>query len=108
MNDAMKALDALKRIGGCAAHACIVAPPQGAGTNGQCTCLDSRSKRGRIEAVFKMMRAALEANAMDSARYRHVRTILNVGFVQRHKPDHDEAYNVEVDAAVDAAIKEHQ
>ena len=55
-----------------------------------------------------MMRAALEANAMDSARYRHVRTILNVGFVQRHKPDHDEAYNVEVDAAVDAAIKEHQ
>ncbi len=55
----MRTFDALALLEGqgCSNHGCVISPPKGMGTNGQCKCLwDLRSNfklRVRVEAVLR-------------------------------------------------------
>lgn len=56
-----------------------------------------------LRSQVSALQAEVEGLRKDAARYAYARTILNVGFVQLHKPDHDEAYNAQVDEQIDKA-----
>lgn len=60
VNDFVDAFDAaMKDLGGCSNHGCMINPPMGMGTNGACKCLNDPHMARRFAVEVRRLRDGL-------------------------------------------------